>query len=61
LVLTVAAVTTTGPLVNLATEMPIRVIELTFSEKFILGGAMIVGRVEILAILALFSPGVWRR
>ncbi|MGO4907898.1 potassium transporter TrkG [Pseudorhodobacter sp. W20_MBD10_FR17] len=61
LVLTVAAVTTTGPLASLATEVPIRIIELTFSEKFILGGAMIVGRVEILAILALFSPGVWRR
>jgi len=61
LVLTIAAVTTTGPLAAMATETPIRMIELTFSEKAILGGAMIVGRVEILAILALFAPGVWRR
>lgn len=61
LVLTVAAVTTTGPLATMATEIPISIIELTLSEKFILGGAMIVGRVEILAILALLAPGVWRR
>ncbi len=61
LVLTIAAVTTTGPLAVMATEVPIRMIELSFSEKAILGGAMIVGRVEILAILALFAPGVWRR
>lgn len=61
LVLTVAAVTTTGPLAAMASEVPIRMIELTLSEKVILGGAMIVGRVEILAILALLAPGVWRR
>jgi trk system potassium uptake protein TrkH len=61
LVLTVAAVTTTGPLAALASDVPIRMIELTFSEKAILGAAMIVGRVEILAILALLSPTVWRR
>ena len=61
LVLTVAAVTTTGPLAAMATEMPISIIDLSLSEKAILGVAMIVGRVEILAILALLSPGVWRR
>lgn len=61
LILTVAAVTTTGPLVVMAAEVPIRMIELSLSEKAILGGAMIVGRVEILAILALLSPRVWRK
>jgi len=61
LILTVAAVTTTGPLAVMAAEVPIRMIDLSMSEKAILGGAMIVGRVEILAILALLSPGVWRR
>ncbi len=61
LVLTVAAVTTTGPLAVMASEVPLRMIELSLSEKLILGGAMVVGRVEILAILALLSPGVWRR
>ncbi|RUS60388.1 TrkH family potassium uptake protein [Pseudorhodobacter sp. E13] len=61
LVLTVAAVTTTGPLAAMASDVPIRMLELTVSEKAILGAAMIVGRVEILAILALFAPGVWRR
>jgi trk system potassium uptake protein TrkH len=61
LILTVSAVTTTGPLADLASAAPIRMIELTQSQKAILGAAMVVGRVEILAILALFSPGVWRR
>lgn len=61
LILTIAAVTTTGPLITMAAEVPIRMIELSVSEKAILGAAMIVGRVEILAILALFSPAVWRR
>jgi trk system potassium uptake protein TrkH len=61
LILTISAVTTTGPLTVMAAEGPIRMIELSMSEKAILGAAMIVGRVEILAILALLSPGVWRR
>ncbi|MDN5786996.1 potassium transporter TrkG [Pseudorhodobacter sp.] len=61
LVLTIASVTTTGPLVAMASDVPIRMVELSFSEKAILGAAMIVGRVEILAILALLSPRVWRR
>jgi trk system potassium uptake protein TrkH len=61
LILTVAAVTTTGPLAVMAAEVPIRMIELSASQKAILGMAMIVGRMEILAILALLSPGVWRR
>jgi trk system potassium uptake protein TrkH len=61
LVLTIAAVTTTGPLAAMATEIPISIIDLTLVQKAILGAAMIVGRVEILAILALLSPGVWRR
>ncbi len=61
LVLTIAAVTTTGPLAAMAGDAPIRMIELTLSVKAILGAAMIIGRVEILAILALLAPGVWRR
>lgn len=61
LILTVAAVTTTGPLAVLGADTPIRMIELSGSVKVILAAAMIVGRVEILAILALLSPGVWRK
>ncbi|MDG1280814.1 MAG: potassium transporter TrkG [Pseudorhodobacter sp.] len=61
LVLTVAAVTTTGPLATLAAETPIRLLELAPAVKLILAVAMVVGRMEILAILALLAPGVWRR
>lgn len=61
LVLTVAAVTTTGPLTSLALQTPIRLLELSPAIKVVLAAAMVVGRMEVLAILALFSPGLWRR
>jgi trk system potassium uptake protein TrkH len=61
LVLTVAAVTTTGPLTVHALQTPIRLVEFGPMIKFVLAVAMIVGRMEVLAILALFSPGLWRR
>jgi len=60
-VLAVAAVTTTGPLAVLGADAPIRLLELSASAKIVLAVAMVVGRVEILAILALVSPAVWRQ
>lgn len=73
-ILSIAALTNTGPLAGAIPLMP------TFQgsagmagapwegwaglpavTKAILAGAMIVGRVETLAILALFSPHYWRR
>ncbi|MDP4034014.1 MAG: potassium transporter TrkG [Pseudorhodobacter sp.] len=61
LVLTIAALTTTGPLANFAAEAPIRYAELGGAAKLILGFAMVLGRVEALAILALLAPDGWRR
>ncbi|HSF64333.1 MAG TPA: potassium transporter TrkG [Paracoccaceae bacterium] len=61
LVLGIAAVTTTGPLATLAAEVPIRYAELSYPVKAVLGAAMILGRLEVLAILALLAPGAWRR
>ncbi|QYK43560.1 MAG: TrkH family potassium uptake protein [Paracoccaceae bacterium] len=61
LVLTIAALTTTGPLANLAAETPISIIELSTTAKAILGVLMVLGRVEVLAILALLAPSGWRR
>ena len=61
LVLTVASVTTTGPLIDLAATLPIRVADLGAAAKIVLAAAMVVGRMEVLAILALIAPGVWRR
>ena len=61
LVLSVAAVSTTGPLVSLAAEVPIAYSDLGGVAKTILAAAMVLGRLEVLAILALVAPSVWRR
>ena len=60
LALSVSALTTTGPLfVNAGYELLITDINRTF--KFLLGIAMILGRLEILVIVALISPSVWSK
>ncbi|MDP2737230.1 MAG: potassium transporter TrkG, partial [Pseudorhodobacter sp.] len=61
LVLAIAALTTTGPLADVAAEAPIRFAELGAMAKLILGFAMVLGRVETLAILVLLAPDSWRR
>lgn len=61
LVLTISALTTTGQLADLAAAAPIRYVELGGAEKGVLAFAMVVGRLETLAILALLSPASWQR
>ena len=61
LVLAVAALTTTGQLADVALAQPIPYGPLSPVVKTILGAAMIVGRLETLALIALISPGGWRR
>lgn len=61
LVLSIAALTTTGPLADVAQLRPIPYGPLSGSIKFILGIAMIIGRLETLALIALLSPQGWRR
>ena len=57
--LSVSALTTTGPLfVNSGYD--ILLIEMNHIFKAMLGLAMILGRLEILVIIALISPSVWR-
>ena len=60
LALSVSALTTTGPLFfNAGYEIAITDINQIF--KFLLGLAMILGRLEILVIVALISPSVWSK
>ncbi|MAM60165.1 potassium transporter TrkG [Maritimibacter sp. UBA3975] len=59
-VLTVAALTTTGPLADVAASEPIRFGTMSVSAKLVLSAAMVLGRLELLAIVALLSPNVWR-
>ncbi len=60
LVLAVASLSTTGPLTEFAADTPIRLIELSGAAKGILCAAMVLGRLETLAIIALLTPDLWR-
>ncbi|NRB05734.1 MAG: TrkH family potassium uptake protein, partial [Rhodobacteraceae bacterium] len=61
LVLTVSGLSTTGPLIDVGISNPVRLIDLSTTAKSIFAAAMVVGRLETLAIIALISPDVWRR
>jgi trk system potassium uptake protein len=61
LVLTIAALTTTGQLADAATLDPIPHAGLSDAVKLVLGAAMVVGRLETLALIALLAPGRGRR
>ena len=58
--LAVAALSTTGPLISLASEVPISLAALSDTGKYILAVAMVLGRLEMLAIIALLNPEFWR-
>jgi len=60
IILAIAALSTTGPLVTVAAPAPIDVGILDGAAKIILAGAMVLGRLETLAIIALLNPGFWR-
>jgi trk system potassium uptake protein TrkH len=60
LVLSIAALSTTGPLAQVGGENPITLLSLSDAAKTILAGAMVLGRLETLAIIALLTPDLWR-
>ncbi len=61
LVLAIAALTTTGQLADVGASLPIAYSHLGTAVKLALGVAMIVGRLETLALLALILPARGRR
>lgn len=61
MVLAIASLTTTGQLAEIGGPQPIAYGALSDPVKLILGIAMVVGRLETLAILALILPGKGRR
>jgi trk system potassium uptake protein TrkH len=61
MVLAIAALTTTGQLADMGAAEPILYAGLSAPVKVILGIAMVVGRLETLALLALVLPGRGRR
>lgn len=59
-ILTVASLSTTGPLASVAAEVPLLWHALDDPARLIVAAAMIVGRLETLAIIALLNPDFWR-
>lgn len=60
LVLSIAGLSTTGPLTALAADTPISLAELGPYAKAVFCAAMVLGRLETLAIIALLTPDLWR-
>jgi trk system potassium uptake protein TrkH len=60
MILTVAALSNTGPLVQTAGAWPVDLTMLNDAARGILCAAMILGRLEALAIIALLNPEFWR-
>ena len=60
MVLAVAALTTTGPLISASAEAPIALIGLADGAKLLFCAGMVLGRLELLAFIALLTSGFWR-
>ena len=61
IVMTLAALSNTGPLITLSSTEPIALALMGAEVKITLGIAMVLGRLELLAVIVMFSPDVWRR
>ncbi|MGH1453679.1 MAG: TrkH family potassium uptake protein [Paracoccaceae bacterium] len=59
-VLAIAALSNTGPLVSSAPEFPIILSELGDGSRMVLVAGMVLGRLEMLAIIALLTTETWR-
>ncbi len=60
LVMTVATLSTTGPLTEVAAAAPLKLVQFDDAAKAIAAAAMVLGRLETLAIIALLNPEFWR-
>lgn len=60
LVLTLAALTNTGPLVTTMPDLVLPWASLGSAERVVLGAAMVVGRLDTLAVVVLLLPDTWR-
>lgn len=60
LIASIAAIANCGPAFALVAERPLGFAELTEAHRWILAVMMIVGRVETLALIALFNPEIWQ-
>jgi trk system potassium uptake protein TrkH len=57
----VATLSTTGPILAVVSESDLTYASLHDGAKLIAAFAMVVGRLETLALIALLNPEFWRR
>ncbi len=60
IVLSISALSTTGPLITAAPEIPVDLDSLSVQAKLVLCAAMVLGRLETLALVALLTTDLWR-
>ncbi|MEM9031034.1 MAG: potassium transporter TrkG [Pseudomonadota bacterium] len=60
MVLTIAGLTTTGPLTGAVATAPVDLAQIGDGARAVFAAAMVVGRLETLAIIALLNPDFWR-
>ncbi|WP_240671959.1 TrkH family potassium uptake protein [Tropicibacter alexandrii] len=60
IVLTIATLSNTGPLIATAGSEPVMVAAMGWDLKVILSLAMVLGRLELLAVIVMLTPDVWR-
>ncbi|MCH2095508.1 MAG: TrkH family potassium uptake protein [Rhodobacteraceae bacterium] len=58
--MSVAALSNTGPLITAGANDPVSLTTLTDQAKLLLCAAMVLGRLEVLAIIAMLTPVFWR-
>lgn len=61
MVLTVAALANCGPLAQVAAEIPVSFADVPPLSQLVLAAAMVAGRLESLAIIALLNAEIWRK
>ncbi|MDU8911516.1 TrkH family potassium uptake protein [Aestuariicoccus sp. MJ-SS9] len=59
-VLAIAALTNTGPLIGISAAEPVELLRLGTEAKALLGAAMVLGRLELLALIVMLTPDLWR-
>ncbi|CUH76946.1 TrkH family potassium uptake protein [Tropicibacter naphthalenivorans] len=59
-ILTIATLSNTGPLIEIAAEDPMNLAGAVWDVKLLLCVAMVLGRLELLAVIVMFSPDIWR-
>ena len=60
IIVTIATLSTTGPLTEVAGDMSVNLAQLNDAAKAIISASMILGRLETLVIIALLNPEFWR-